>query len=226
MDEPTMPADSGNYNVKGSPESPVLCPGTAPVAIDGQLSNLRVALDLFTELRTILLADVKRAFQEADEAMANGATGQDLQRPRRNAARALFSYIEAVVYAMKRTALRMEQLHPDKLFLTEEIEQLEEKGPPWPSAKENLRFAFDAFVRRHQGPKLVPRGPGWAAYCRASEIRDHLMHPKSVAHVTIDGGRYTKDLMQARKWIDAEFDKAARAVYQKAKGRKVELQNP
>ncbi len=200
-----MPAEEGSSEVKG------------------QLSNLRVALDLFTELRTILRVDVERALQDAEDAAAKGTTGQDLQRLRRNAARALFSYIEAVVYAMKRTALRMEEILPAKMFKPHEVAQLEEQRPPWPTAKDNLKFAFDAFVRRHGGYVFEPRGRGWDAYCRASDIRDHLMHPKSVTHVTIDGAQCA-GLVQTWIWINTEFDKAARVVHDRAKGRAVELQ--
>jgi hypothetical protein len=157
-----MPAEDGKYEVKGTPESPVLCPGTAtPMNLEGQMSNLRAGLALLKDLRAALHADVVVTFDAAAEAAKKGES-EDLHRARRNAARALFAYIEGTVYAMKHTTLRMDAiLRPLKgdVFTPVQINQLREKRVNkkgvetslYLATDENLKFAFTSFVRRHPG---------------------------------------------------------------------------
>jgi len=222
-----MPAEGGKYEVKGTPESPVVCPGTGAVNVQGQVSNLRVGLALLKNLSDALHADVLATFRTAAEA-AKGGPSEELNLARRNAARALFAYIEGTVYAMKQTALRMDEiLAPQRgsVFTPEEMSKLREKRVNkrgvekrlYLPAAENLTFAFDAFTRRHPGYTLKDHGDEWETYPRGLEIRHRLTHPKAVEELVVSDAEFSDVLFKTGAWFRRVFGEVAQHVHDRAK---------
>jgi hypothetical protein len=200
---------------------------TGEVNITGWRPKLKVALDLFTRLRSTLRADVEQAFRDAVAAAKEGKE-EDSQRARRTAARALFAYIEGVVYAMKQTALVVDQMLGSKTFTTAEIAVLQEKEYRLNQngkaaerrlrvgAESNLRFAFEMFGRPYRPGYVLPtQSEGWAACQRAIQIRHRLTHPKNANDLVGSEAEYNGELVETWRWFNVTFDEALRSGYER-----------
>src|SRR5262245_52816454 len=80
----------------------------------------------FRNLYAAAYSDVEHAFTEVLKAEQNGKPDHRL---RRNATRALFAWIEAMVGSMKRTALVFDDDREETVFTPEQISVLEEREP-------------------------------------------------------------------------------------------------
>jgi hypothetical protein len=201
-------ADSGSHE---------RTPNTGALSFGEGEAKIRITIREFQKLFWTLAEDVDRAFLDADEA-ANAGQDKESRRARRNAARALFAWIEATVWSIKQTALQFENVLPEKTFNVGEIAvlrerefRLDEDGKVKERNKQlraepNLRFAFEAFGRPvHSDFELQAHGPEWAAYLRALKIRDRLMHPKEASQLKVSDEEYAVDLVGTRRWLIVSF---------------------
>jgi hypothetical protein len=170
----------------------------------------------FHKMAVVLSEDVSWSFREADTAWEDGKQ-DDARRAGRTAARALFAWIEAVVWNMKQTALVVGGRESASVFTPAEIAVLREKDaglkddgtvyerPSRLRAEHNLRFAFGAFARAIRSDhRLQGSSVEWTTYRKAVSIRDRLMHPKIHAELKID----REDLTVLRAtgiWFAREF---------------------
>ncbi len=160
---------------------------------------------------SLLLEDVKSAKAAVEK------DGQDSAK--RSLFRALFAFIEGIVYQIKQVVLAhrgadVTLTSAERVFLNEEDYDLNEKGHPHfrkrnISLVKNLKFAFTQWAEiRSSGFKLEVDGEGWESFIKAIRIRDRLMHPKSLndLHIT------DKELEIADKTLKWFFDSYAMSL--------------
>jgi hypothetical protein len=160
------------------------------------------------DLVDILSGDVRRHIAESDN--------QDDAFTRRGFVRCVCAYIEGVAHVMKQAALIM-SANSEGVFTAAELLLLSDRAP---DLKENgnviekraklltlanVRFAFLSFARaQHVALEIDFIGEEWARVKRAFEIRDKLMHPKSVHDLEIAEADANMVLM-AGEWIHESF---------------------
>lgn len=218
-----------------------LIPHTGAVSIGEEQVQYTITLRSFATLYGTLHADVDRAFRDAEDAAKLGKI-EDTQRARRNAARTLFAWIEAMVWSMKQTALSFDTLLCNNTFgagqtavLREREYRLEKSGKVterdrWLPAKANLRFAFWAFGRPVQSDfELQAHGVEWEAYLRAVEVRDRLMHPKEAKHLEVTDEEYLRNLVMTWVWFRRVLREALDSVkvaVEKRTGLRIVVEQP
>jgi len=157
------------------------------------------------ELGCILWNDAKRA-----EAHLHDDTA------RRQFVRAVFAYIEGLVYRLKRVIItgheagRYDLLPSDLALLREETYELDDKGNPQVrpahlSTTRNMRFTFAQYEKAWGGSfTLEVDTQGWGTLRSATAIRNRLMHPKSVADLEVSQDE-ANTVQVCFEWFTAEF---------------------
>lgn len=204
-----------------------------PVAIPVSVPPpaLVITMRHFVKLDGALGQDVIHAFLEADarhhfyleaaEESNKPRLLEETRRARRNATRALFAWIEALVWNMKQTALSLDSLLPKTSFTPAETAVLREKEyvlkktgeaderTCYVAAAPNLRLAFAMFGRPYGSAFELKVGDvEWEAYLKALEIRDRLTHPKKPADIKVSDDEYSKVLHVTRTWFARNFNEA------------------
>ena len=130
--------------------------------------------------------------------------------------RASFAYIEAMVFGLKKMALRLSSYGQGKftaeelIILKEESYELNEKGevkaqPKFIPLAKNMRFAFDAGSRAlglHF--KLDVGDARWDSFQRALIIRNRITHPKTSADLFFKPGE-SEHIKNALDWFADNF---------------------
>ena len=130
------------------------------------------------EFMTILLGDVRTAEKELRQ--------DSSPYRRRTYVRTTFASVDGFIFTLKRIALTNSHL-----FTADEIAKLREVRPaqsssgsstgrPWflPTA-DNLKFAFESFMRFHGSTARIEPDDDWVAFTKAVQIRHRVTHPKS-----------------------------------------------
>lgn len=153
---------------------------------------LQAALYELAGIMNILEQDVKKLIESGKDAQAD-------QTWRRSAYRAVFSWIEGVVYQMKQVAVctqggfyQARFSRAEIAFLQEETYYLDEKGRVktkynnFSEIDKNLRFAYAKLVEGLQlSINLEVGGQGWEAFKEAKKIRNSLTHPKNSSELLV-----------------------------------------
>lgn len=135
------------------------------------------------------------------------------QVDRRLILRSVFSYLEAMVFSMKRAVVDM---HPETLtqgdiiFATEVTYELTDLGqvvcrPAKVQLIRNVKFAFALFSKGFKSwTKLDLNSVGWQCLLRSIKVRDRITHPKSPSDLHISD----LEIAEAHKvlnWFNASF---------------------
>jgi hypothetical protein len=135
------------------------------------------------------------------------------QVERRLIMRSIFSYIEAVVFSMKRTAL---ERHPEaltdgeKMLAAEAAFELSEAGQVVKRAAKvslgsNIKFAFAIFSKAYKTwSPLNLVNPGWQSLLRSIKARDRITHPKSPSDLQISDAELD-DAHTGLNWFGASL---------------------
>ena len=165
--------------------------------------------DLVDELRD----DVDYAIEEMEEC--------DDQLSRRTYVRTVFAMIEGAVFALKQQALEESRAsRPDlspaeRAILSEQSYYLAESGKPrvgayYPQLEANIKFTFPIFARvfdeAFEFDPPLKQEPRWQSLCRAKEVRDRLMHPKSAEQLEVNDSDL-RDVKGAAEWIEEQLDR-------------------
>lgn len=144
---------------------------------------------------------------------------------RRLVVRSTFAAIDAVAYRLKQVALepkRVGQLTPgERALCIEESYELKEEGEVWVRPARlrflpNLRFAFAvASKAENLSFALDVSTAGWQALRSGAKVRDRLMHPKTVADLTVSNEEI-ESVIQAFRWFEEQmvawFEASTRAL--------------
>ena len=153
---------------------------------------LQAALYELAEIMNILEQDVKKLIESGKDDQAD-------QTWRRSAYRAVFSWIEGVVYQMKQVAVctqggfyQARFSRAEIAFLQEESYYLDDKGRVktkynnFSEIDKNLRFAYAKLIEGLQlSINLEVGGQGWEAFKEAKKIRNNLTHPKNSSELLV-----------------------------------------
>jgi hypothetical protein len=159
--------------------------------------------------------------QEVEELHGLGNRNKSEQVWRRSVYRAVFSWIEGVVYQMKQVALRTQGgLHQAKFsraeifFLQEETYYLKDNGKVntrnnnFVEIGKNLRFVYSQLVKgfKLQTEIEVDQYGGWQQFKTAKEVRNRLMHPKNAADLIVSDADM-ESLLATKNWFDEQISK-------------------
>lgn len=147
-------------------------------------------LDSIMAIETVLLDDVKRAFNERES-----------PHMRRSAIRAVFAAVEGFLWSLKESLLKNGgfKLTASELALLRE-EQYQVSGNGSAETKkllirlrDNIRFTMHIAQRLHPEHAVDYTASGWQALVESTKVRDRLMHPKSETDLDVS----TDELLQA-----------------------------
>lgn len=158
--------------------------------------------------------------QDVIELHEFGKKNETDQAWRRSLYRAVFSWIEGVVYQIKQVAIYTQGgfyqagFSPeDLIFLKEESYFLKENGKVktrynnFSEIDKNLRFAFLKIVEGFNiSTKLEVEGNGWEQFKKAVKIRNQLTHPKSLEDLTVTDEQMII-LIDTASWFDTQISK-------------------
>ncbi|HFQ94508.1 MAG TPA: hypothetical protein ENK32_10890 [Anaerolineae bacterium] len=158
--------------------------------------------------------------QDVSELHEFGSQSESGQAWRRSSYRAVFSWIEGVVYQMKQIALQTQGGYyqasfsrAEIAFLREESYYLDEKGKVkvrynnFAKINRNLRFAYLKFVEGFGLlTKLEVDRQGWEKFLEAIKIRNRLTHPKCVDDLVVTDENM-EVLIETINWFDAQISK-------------------
>lgn len=167
---------------------------------------------LTLETREVAVDELKQIYRVLfDDVIAAGAAsaGSPSDAATRTFVRTFFAYVEGVLYGLRRVAaISLEgtdiltEKNADKLKEQKRIAldagdvQLVEKFYP---LADSLRFVLRCYGASY-GLRYEPSsGVEWQSMLAAIEIRDRLMHPKSVASLAVTPAEITS-IYQARTW--------------------------
>jgi len=178
-------------------------------------AKLEEVLTEMSGLTGTLFSDAKKAYDEAVRALQEGSKS-DSECARRNAARAVFAFIEGVVYRMKQTALEIDRAlnrgvfsQAEATLLREEEYGLRDNGKVRIRSarlrtEPNLRFAFDAYARALGSDVTTSLdGENHAVFLRALAVRDRITHPKSTKELIVSLDEAGELLKVAGWFLDA-----------------------
>ena len=153
------------------------------------------------ELVDELRGDVDQAIEEMEDY-------DDDQFSRRTYVRTVFAMIEGAVFALKQEALEQSCLGKFDLS-SDDLAKLAEKSG-YLSFRENIKFTFPIFARAFgETFKFDPslgQAQGWRSLCQAKEVRDHLMHPKSVDQLEVNDSDLST-VKDAAEWVEEQLDR-------------------
>ncbi len=187
-----------------------------PVDIKQKIAEnqaLQEAIYDLSELFDLLKQDVA----ELHEFGSRNETGQAW---RRSSYRAVFSWIEGVVYQMKQIAMctqggfyQAKLSRAEIAFLQEESYFLDEKGKVitksnnFAEINKNLRFAYAKLAEGFNiSTELEIDRQGWQQFKRAIEIRNRLTHPKNITDLFVTD-EYMGFLLDTMSWFDTQISK-------------------
>lgn len=189
---------------------------TIPVAIQQKMKeNQALQASIFE------LADVYSFLeQDVQELREFGSQNETDQAWRRSAYRAVFSWIEGVVYQMKQVAIHTQggyyqaQFSRAEIsFLLEESYYLTENGKVktrnnnFVEIDKNLRFAYSKLVEGFNlSAKLEVERRGWNDFKKAIAIRNRLTHPKNVDNLFVSDADL-KFLIETVDWFNEQYSK-------------------
>jgi hypothetical protein len=136
-------------------------------------------------------------------AITNQANIARIQFLRRAYVRAVFAYIEGMVFAMKqfsyeyRIQPESSSTRPELAMLLEESYELNDKGvartaPAKIPLEKNIKFAFKAFAKAgHSDYELPISDHGWEELKKSTRIRDRLMHPKNANDMSVSEAEHS-----------------------------------
>ena len=78
----------------------------------------------------------------------------------------------------------------------------------YPRLKPNIKFTFPIYARAwgtfFEFDPPLNKDPRWGSFCRATDIRNHLMHPKSLEDLVVsDSG--LDDVLNAASWFNEQL---------------------
>ncbi|MGC9396298.1 MAG: hypothetical protein ACP5J4_15755 [Anaerolineae bacterium] len=160
-----------------------------------------------------------------------------VQHLRRTLVRTLFAMIEGITFAHKQKILadyeagRRHLSHAEYAILTEESYQLRDSGtirtsPNYPNIQANIKFVFPLYARILDSeftfdPPLS--APGWQSLCRSIEIRNRLMHPKSLTDLDVTDTDL-EEVEKAAEWFTAQIDRLESLFWHMLMQRSSEIQ--
>jgi hypothetical protein len=143
------------------------------------------------------------------------------QLHRRTLVRTLFAWIEGSVFAMKREVLEHHKLGRLSLsvaecaILREESYTLRDSGdtdvsPSYAKLLPNIKFTFPIYARAwgksfEFDPPLSAE-PRWQKLHRAYQIRNRLMHPKSMEQLAVSDSDL-EDVLSGASWFEEQLDR-------------------
>lgn len=146
------------------------------------------------------------------------------QLRRRTAIRTLFAYIEGTLFVLKQQVLeqcesKRIELGPEEYALLREWSyDLKDNGEPRLSDKflrlaANMRFTFRVYAQKLGNAKfeIDTNDSGWKDLIEAIEIRNNLMHPKSITDLQINNAQLQRVLSAAR-WYRSTVNKLSKLV--------------
>lgn len=155
-----------------------------------------------------------------DEVRALSARRHDGEAHRRRSyVRAVFAYVEGLVFALKLATLATapEQFSDlEKAALSEAPRgrvshgKVKEEAQKIPLA-ENVRFALQMFARLTGTQRSISYTAGWEAFTRSIRVRDRLMHPRSVAQLDVTDAELLQ-LELGTRWFGTIFNDLAAEV--------------
>ncbi|MBN2390226.1 MAG: hypothetical protein JXR84_05870 [Anaerolineae bacterium] len=160
------------------------------------------------------------------------------QHLRRTLVRTLFAMIEGTTFAYKQHILadyeasRGQLSHAEYAVLTEEAYQLTNSGtirtsPNYPNIKANIKFAFPLYARTLGADfKFTPsldKDPGWQSLCQSIEIRNRLMHPKSLEELEVSDADL-KHAYRAADWFEDQVNRLENISWEAIKRLLAEVQ--
>ncbi len=137
------------------------------------------------------------------------------QRAKRNLVRSVFSFVEAISFAMKANGLKrieewgIEWDDAEKLLAQEMVADLTDAGQTVRRkaklrSMSNVRFAF-RFLSEVYGAGFVLNvgSNGWDCLQRANKVRDRLTHPKRLSDLQVSSEEYS-DSLRAFIWFERQ----------------------
>lgn len=158
--------------------------------------------------------------QDVSELHDFGNQNESNQAWRRSVYRAVFSWIEGVVYQMKQVAVctqggyyQAEFSRAEMAFLQEESYYLDDKGKVkttynnFVEIDKNLRFAYSKLVAGFNlSTKLEVDRQGWEHFKKAITVRNCLTHPKNTIDLLVTDENMGF-LIDTIKWFDEQTSK-------------------
>jgi hypothetical protein len=158
--------------------------------------------------------------QDVAELHKFGSHNETGQPWRRSSYRAVFSWIEGVVYQMKQIAMctqggfyQAKLSRAEIAFLQEESYFLDEKGKVvtksnnFAEINKNLRFAYAKLAEGFNiSTELEIDRQGWQQFKRAIEIRNRLTHPKNITDLFVTD-EHMGFLLDTMSWFDTQISK-------------------
>jgi hypothetical protein len=139
---------------------------------------------------------------------------------RRSYIRAVFALVEGLTHAMKQVALSERGVawtSAELALLAEEAYRLDSSGRPETANAAipllpNVRFAFGALAKSCGADfELSVSGTGWQALQRSLKTRHRIMHPRTVADITLSS-QDADEAGVAFRWFIANLALCLRAV--------------
>lgn len=135
------------------------------------------------KIQSVALADVMDLLKEGKTIT---------QAERRAFVRAVFAFVESILFAMKHQLRTYTTMDPvDALLLSEETYEIDGDGEIRTqktklSLKSNVKFTFKCWARVTRTKCILELGDdGWNKLQLAIKIRDRLMHPKAVSDFNV-----------------------------------------
>jgi hypothetical protein len=137
------------------------------------------------------------------------------QIERRTLTKSVFSFVEAMTFGMKSSALKADATvrrlsRAEQAVAAEEAYELNEQGMAIVKSARlrtlsNVRFAFRVFAKVDEASfELDVSGTGWQATQRALRIRDRLMHPKKASDLIVEDEE-VRDVLNAFIWFSRQM---------------------
>lgn len=146
---------------------------------------------------------------------------EDDQFYRRTLVRTLFAMVEGAVFALKQEALeqyrigKLELSPGEHAMLSEVSYSLKKSGAVnesscYPKLIANIKFTFPICARAwgtlFEFDPPLSKEPKWGKFCQAIEIRNRLMHPKSLEDLEVQDSDLT-DVLDAASWFSEQLDR-------------------
>jgi hypothetical protein len=185
--------------------------GKIPEAGIQKLKAYEAELNQTVQLVSVLQNDFNAALEETQLDWKNSSR-------RRTLTRSFFALVEGTIASLKSRVLSQYRrgdcdLSPaEYAILAEESYGIKESGriritPNFIPLKANIKFAFSIFAAKIGDTSfdLDTRGSGWQDFLKAIDIRNSLMHPKSLDELEFDDAKL-ECVLNAANWFGAQFE--------------------
>lgn len=171
----------------------------------------------------VLNADVDIASRKA---ISPSTPENERQFWRRTLVRAVFGFVEGIIYAIKQGAYDdgTETGHTftaaERAMIQEESYDINDNGLAITrnakiTLKRNLDFSFHIYAKVHSvSYKLDKGGRGWQSFQAALKIRDRLMHPKIEDDYTVSAEE-REIVVQAATWFTKSINDCYELIVEK-----------